>query len=279
MSDATKKQDMFWKVATVLLVVVVSVQIVVMYYALSRKNNFQQDRISQGDGDVVIRPRVDVSANYPQQQKSTQTQSSSVNALSQSQLLKPAPLPKLNLNLNAMSGISPSSQSLPQQQPQNMKTQPLISSQMTPRINRMMRTMGGFSRMNIQEEFERMQKMMDQMFSNHGMAVAMNHFSSARGLSMKSAVPTLTQDSRNYIVKLTVPGLDRSAINAEVSDNILTLSGIQKEETEENSQYGRSYSSSSSSFRNSFSLPGPIKSDGMKVNYENSILTVTVPKA
>jgi HSP20 family protein len=269
MSNETKKRGLFLTVIVLVLIVVVGVQTAVMYYALTKNETSQILQVPQGD--AIIRPRL----NAPVQQYSSQAQPM-VNSMSQNQSLRPPPLPKLNLNLNALSGVKP----IAQQQQQTVQAQrPVLSSQRGGGMNRMMRGVSGRSGMNIKDEVDRMRRMMDSMFSNQGMSAAMNRHSNARGLSMRAAAPTLTQNGNNFIVKLTISGLDKSEINAQVNNNILTLSGVQKEETENNSQYGRSYSSSSRSFQNSFSLPGPIKSDGMKVDYENNILTVTVPKA
>jgi len=102
---------------------------------------------------------------------------------------------------------------------------------------------------------------------------------STRSNSKSSMQPTLSQDRNNYIVKLVIAGLDTGELKASIDNNILTLFGIQKEEIERKSQYGSSYISSSSSFQNSFSLPGPIKRDGVKIQYENDILILTIPKA
>lgn len=275
MNKDTKVRYVFWKVAVVVLIILAGVQTAVIYYALNRKGNSRVEQFTQED--AILRPRL----NFPMQnsQPVVQQTQSMVNASPQVQSLQPPPLPKLNIDPNNMPGIRPSPQ-VAQQQAQSPAMQPNHQRMNMPRaFNMPQLRMGMGGHLDIREEFERMQKMMDSMFGNQGMSAAMNRHAAARGLSMREVAPTLKDEGSNYVVKLTIPGLDKSEINAEVNNNILTLSGVQKEETEDNSQYGRSYSSSSSSFRNSFSLPGPIKSEGMKVDYNNNILTVIVPKA
>ena len=273
MNNKSEKHNIFWKLAVVALIAVVGLQALVMYYAIIKKDTPKRTQTSFED--VVLQPRASSPMQYQQQAIPTPT----IAVAPQSQSLKPPPLPKLNLNLNTMPGVQASQQAMLQQQQTAKSLAPVFSRSTRPGMNQRMPGMSGFSGMNIQEEFERMQKMMDSMFNNRGMSAAMNRHSNARGLSMKAVAPTLSQQGDNYVVKLTIPGLDKSEINAEVRNNILTLSGVQKEEVENNSQYGRTYSSSSSSFQNSFSLPGPIKSDGLKVDYQGNTLTVTVPKA
>lgn len=275
MSNDTKGHGLFWKVTVVVLIMVVTAQTAVMCYTLLKKENAPVVQVL--DEDAVIRPRLSAPVQYAPQPAIQQIQSM-VNPAPQGQALQPPPLPKLNIDPNGMPGITPA--------PQNTVTQSQSSAMQGPQGINMQRgfnmpqiSMGMGGLIDVREEFERMQRLMDSMFSNQGMSAAMNRHSSARGLSMRDVAPTLREEGPNYVVKLTIPGLDKSEVNAEVNDNILTLSGVQKEETEDNSQNGRSYSSSYSSFRNSFSLPGPIKSEGMKVDYTNNILTVTVPKA
>jgi HSP20 family molecular chaperone IbpA len=60
---------------------------------------------------------------------------------------------------------------------------------------------------------------------------------------------------------------------------MLTIAGTQKEEVK-NTQ-GQSFSSSTSykQFQSSFNLPGRVKSEGMKVDYDKDVLTITIPRA
>jgi len=269
MSNIKTRRDLFRKAAVVLLIAVVAIQAAVIYYTVTEKKNFQGTQSHKVDS--IIRPRINASAQYPSQFSQRQTQ---INPQTPYRSLRPPPLPKLNLNSN-MTGAKPSVQLFQQGTVQPRRT---TLSRQIPSFGMNGMMMGGMN-VDIQKEFERMQKRMNSMFSNHSMSTAMKRHANARGLSRKPVGSSLSEKGNNFVVKLTMPGLDKSHINAEVNSNILTLSGVQKNEVEEKSKYGRSYSSSYSSFRNSFSLPGPIKSEGMKIYYKNNILTVIVPKA
>lgn len=79
----------------------------------------------------------------------------------------------------------------------------------------------------MQDEFDKMHKMMQQMMG--GMGRGMQQRRSTSTLPRKSLNPTLTQDNSNYIIKLTIPGLDQSELKASIDNNILTLFGVQKD--------------------------------------------------
>jgi HSP20 family protein len=120
---------------------------------------------------------------------------------------------------------------------------------------------------------------MNTMMHHPGFAM-MNMTSN--GISMSSInniSPTISEDkNNNYIVTLHMPGLDKSEINAEINGNILTISGVKREESSRNINGGRTYTASYRSFQNSFSLPAAVKSKGLKLDYNNDILTVKIPK-
>lgn len=270
-----KSTDIFWKIMAVVLAVVVGVQGAILYYGLKGGND--KEKAQDVADDAVLKPRINSPLPYSNSVSSGYNQMPA-NTVQGTSALKPAPLPKLNLNVNAMPGIKPSQPTPQQSQVVQRGQRPLLSPSRRPsRMMQRMSGMGGSSLMDMEKEFRRMQAMMDQMFSSGGMVSNMRGPTS--GLNMQVASPSLSEDNNNFVVKLTIPGLDESNVSASVRNNILTLSGTQTEENEDKSQYGTSYSRSTSSFQNSFSLPGPIKGKGLKVNYDNDILTVVIPKA
>lgn len=82
-----------------------------------------------------------------------------------------------------------------------------------------------------------------------------------------------------YIYTLDMPGMEKDAINVEVKDNVLTISGERKEQVEEEKDgqtvkreivYG--------SFTRAVTLPGDADADKITSKYDNGVLTITVPK-
>jgi HSP20 family molecular chaperone IbpA len=87
------------------------------------------------------------------------------------------------------------------------------------------------------------------------------------------------ETDKAYIYKLDMPGMEKDAINVEVKDNVLSISGERKEQVEEEKDgqtvkreivYG--------SFTRAVTLPGNADADKITSKYDNGVLTITVPK-
>lgn len=130
-------------------------------------------------------------------------------------------------------------------------------------------------------EMEEIRKQMNRMFSD---SFGRGFTSPQFGLFDRSLVYDLQTDVQetktHYIVKMDVPGMDKSNINVEVKNNMLMVSGERNEHVEENkdgkiSRRERSYGY----FSRTVPLPSDARSDGMTAEYENGVLTVKVPRA
>lgn len=82
-----------------------------------------------------------------------------------------------------------------------------------------------------------------------------------------------------YIAKLDMPGMSKDAINVEIHEKILTVSGDREEgkEITDSSGYYRK-ERSSSSFKRVINLPSEVKVNEVVAKYENGVLTLTLPK-
>jgi HSP20 family protein len=80
-------------------------------------------------------------------------------------------------------------------------------------------------------------------------------------------------------LKLEVPGMEAKDIDVEVSDDVITISGERKSETKSEVggvtrsefQYGK--------FERIMSLPARVAAEGVKADYAQGILSLTLPKA
>ena len=82
-----------------------------------------------------------------------------------------------------------------------------------------------------------------------------------------------------YIIRAELPGFQKDALNVELKDGTLTLSGERKsEELPEGVQY-RSVERVSGKFVRSVILPKTVNSDGIQANYKDGVLEIHVPKA
>jgi HSP20 family protein len=88
----------------------------------------------------------------------------------------------------------------------------------------------------------------------------------------------LTESENGYEVKAELPGLERKDIKLTFEEDRLTLAGERKFEKEDNKKNYHRVERTYGKFERSFYLPG-IKSDEIKADYNNGILTVSIPKS
>lgn len=141
--------------------------------------------------------------------------------------------------------------------------------------------------------------------------------SSGRGGTRGFMPPMDVQESgEDYIVKLSLPGWKPQDVNVSINGNVLTVSGHESEtenqpqgqqqgqsgqsqgqQSQQQGQSGQSQSRqqgqapgqhrphyhlrerSMESFDRSFAFPTDVNADAAKANFENGVLTLTIPKA
>ena len=85
----------------------------------------------------------------------------------------------------------------------------------------------------------------------------------------------------NYVVTTSIPGVKADDIHVSLHDNVLTISVEIEDSHKEESNGGkrviqeRRYGKYSRSVR----FPMPVKSDAVEADYDNGILTLTIPKS
>lgn len=80
----------------------------------------------------------------------------------------------------------------------------------------------------------------------------------------------LYEDDKNYYTRFELPGVDKDAINLELENAVLTISGNYSEETESGK--------TDHSFSRSLSVPDKAALDQVSANHKDGILTITIPK-
>jgi HSP20 family protein len=89
----------------------------------------------------------------------------------------------------------------------------------------------------------------------------------------------VSENDDAFIVTASVPGMNPDDLDITISDNILTIKGeTESDETIKDEQYHireRRYGS----FGRSITLPVTVNAEDVSANYENGVLTLTVPKA
>ena len=88
----------------------------------------------------------------------------------------------------------------------------------------------------------------------------------------------VSEDKDNVVIKAEMPGMKKDEVRISVQDNVITLKGEKKQEKEEKEANYHRIERSYGSFCRSFQLPTSVKTDKIKANYKDGVLSVTLPK-
>lgn len=88
----------------------------------------------------------------------------------------------------------------------------------------------------------------------------------------------LVEKQENYEITADLPGLTQDDVSIEVEDNVLTISGERKQQSEQ--KQGNFYRAERAygSFSRSITLPQGVDADAIKASFENGVLRLEVPK-
>jgi HSP20 family protein len=87
------------------------------------------------------------------------------------------------------------------------------------------------------------------------------------------------EDENGITLKAELPGMKKEEMDVRVENNVLTLHGERKRESEvKEDGYFRS-ERAYGSFSRSFTLPTTVDASKIGANYKDGVLTVTLPKA
>ncbi len=130
-------------------------------------------------------------------------------------------------------------------------------------------------------ELEKMRSSMNRLFHT-ALAYGPSIANSLTGSQMFDFMPTvdLQETDKAYVIQCDLPGLQKDKINVTVRDNLLTIQGIRESESTKESDAGGFYAKERNygSFARTINLPGPVDETQVKADYQNGVLTVTLPK-
>jgi HSP20 family protein len=95
------------------------------------------------------------------------------------------------------------------------------------------------------------------------------------GMDFAPAVDVEEKDNV-YLVTADLPGMKKSEIKVDLSDNVLTISG---ERTRQSKGEGRYTERSYGRFLRSFTLPTQVNSEKIEAHFEDGVLHISLPKA
>lgn len=89
----------------------------------------------------------------------------------------------------------------------------------------------------------------------------------------------LYQTSDNVVVKAALPGLKTEDVQISVTGDMLTMKGEFRQNDEVKEATYHLKEQRYGSFERSIALPADVQSDKAKAEFENGVLTITLPKA
>jgi len=87
------------------------------------------------------------------------------------------------------------------------------------------------------------------------------------------------QTDNDVVVKAALPGFTADQVKINVTDNILTIKGELKHEEEEKNKSWHIREHRWGAFERSVMLPTGVNSNRAQADFENGILTITLPKS
>lgn len=128
-------------------------------------------------------------------------------------------------------------------------------------------------------EFRTMRQQMDQIFNDSfGRFRQSPDFQSMWGGTTFSPSMDMEEKDDNYVIRMDIPGADKSNISVNIDDRQLVVSGKVDETIERQGRNQLRKERRSGEFKRALTLPGPVKADEMEAKYEKGVLTITVPK-
>lgn len=88
----------------------------------------------------------------------------------------------------------------------------------------------------------------------------------------------VTEDENRFRIAVELPGMDEKDIEVALSDNVLTITGEKKVETEETEKPYAYMERSYGSFRRSIPLDVEVVTDKVEATFDKGVLTIDLPK-
>ena len=136
----------------------------------------------------------------------------------------------------------------------------------------LVRTRNGAAALSPWQEMTDMQNRIRQLFD---MPFSLPVIAEPMGWS--PAVDVSESDGE-LTVTAELPGMRSEDVHVDLADNVLTLRGEKREETERQEKEMRIFERSFGSFRRSFRLPSTVDEAKVNAEFKDGILRVTLPK-
>ena len=100
------------------------------------------------------------------------------------------------------------------------------------------------------------------------------------GAGLRRWVPAmdLVEQDGEFVLRADLPGVAEDAVNIELDDNVLTISGTRGSEHEERREGYYRVERASGSFSRSLTLPDGVDPDLVRASFDRGVLEVRIPK-
>ena len=88
----------------------------------------------------------------------------------------------------------------------------------------------------------------------------------------------LVETDDHLVLRGDLPGMSEDDLDIEIKDNVLTVSGERKAESEEKGEGYHRVERAFGSFSRSLTLPQGVDADQIKAEFDKGVLEVTIPK-
>lgn len=88
----------------------------------------------------------------------------------------------------------------------------------------------------------------------------------------------VTESRDKYTVTAELPGLDKDDIDVTLEDDVLTIRGEKKKESEAKDESYHRVECSYGTFTRSLRLPGKVDPEHIKASFKKGVLTLSIPK-
>jgi HSP20 family protein len=103
--------------------------------------------------------------------------------------------------------------------------------------------------------------------------------SARESLSQWDPAVDIFDKGNELMLQIEVPGMKKEDIQIRLENNVLTVQGERKRESEIKEERFYRAERSYGAFSRSFTLPGTVSVDKIQAQYKDGVLTVNVPKA
>lgn len=88
----------------------------------------------------------------------------------------------------------------------------------------------------------------------------------------------IVEGENDFNIKVELPGVDKKDVKITVQNDMLTIKGEKKQESEKKGENYFRVERCYGTFQRSFTLPSSVASDKIDASYDDGVLTISVPK-